>query len=172
MSKRGRVDRLQAWAEAVEAEVAKIRVEMAPLQDQLAGAQERLDLIQRLIRLEERRLRGEQGEGEVPPGVATGQGGSTARKSGGGGNVEFHIARILERAGSPMHVRDIRGSLVEEGVPLPGRGDEANVIVRMRRAPERFTRTGRGTYALAAWGLPEAKSGKRKKPRRKTRRSK
>ena len=64
-----------------------------------------------------------------------------------------------------MHISDIRSSPLEKGIPIPGRGDEANVIVRLRRLEDRFTRTARGTYGLAEWKLPAlaSKAGRRKR---------
>ena len=69
-------------------------------------------------------------------------------------DLEATVEGILRSAGRPIHISDIRSSLLEKGIPIPGRGDEANVIVRLRRLEDRFTRTARGTYGLAEWKLP------------------
>ena len=85
--------------------------------------------------------------------------------------IEDRIEEVLQSNGKPMHITDIRATLIRIGVPLPGRGDEANIILRLRRASERFVRTGRGTYALTAWKIPEyspAPSRKRVRRRRRT----
>jgi hypothetical protein len=66
-----------------------------------------------------------------------------------------------------MHIRDIRNALIQKGVPLPGKGDEANIILRLRRDNARFIRTERGTYALVEWNLPAyAPAPRTKKVRR------
>jgi hypothetical protein len=69
--------------------------------------------------------------------------------------------RILREAGGPVHIKDLHSALLQQGIPLPGKGTEANVIVRLRRAKERFVRTGRGTYGLPEFGLPEVEPVRR-----------
>jgi hypothetical protein len=80
---------------------------------------------------------------------------SRSPRSGAKSAIEDHVASLLEAEGAPLHITDIRNTLIERGVPLPGRGDEANIIVRLRRATDRFVRTGRGTYGSVSWGLEE-----------------
>src|SRR6266545_1218951 len=152
---------LEAWALATEREIDEIRTQMLPLEERMGAARERLDLIRRLIGLADGSKRhppaqskrspsGDSAEGIVPPGAT----------------VEDHVEAILAKRGEPMHIRALREALIEQGVPLPGRGDEANIIVRLRRDEARFTRTGRGTYGLAAWGLPAVAPTQRRKVRR------
>src|SRR5207253_1144130 len=69
--------------------------------------------------------------------------------------------RILRDAGRPLHIKELLPLLREKGISLPGRGTEANVIVRLTRSNGRFVRTGRGTYGLPEFGLPEVKPTKR-----------
>lgn len=66
------------------------------------------------------------------------------------------VAAILDEAAEPMHVRDIRAAPSSRGVPLSGRGADANVIVHPSRMPDVFVRTGRGTYGLAKWTRRES----------------
>jgi len=169
MSRKARVAELRQWAKHVEEEIQKLSSEMGPLREQLGAAEERLDLIHRLMKLEEK---GGRGTGADP---ADTDGRLASKKAGGGGagaagatGFEAHIVRILEDAGEPMHVREIRRSLVDSGIPMPGRGEEANIIVRLRRDPDRFTRTGRGTYGLTVWGLEEVKPTRFRKSRKGT----
>src|SRR3990172_12291785 len=42
---------------------------------------------------------------------------------------------LLKAAGRPLHVRDIREELLRLGIPIPGRGDHANIIVHLRKCP-------------------------------------
>lgn len=83
--------------------------------------------------------------------------------------VEDAVQQLLLKRKEPMHISEIREELLATSTPIPGRGDEANIIVRLRKYPDRFTRTARGTYALAAWGLPELETSVRKAPRKKRR---
>jgi len=68
--------------------------------------------------------------------------------------VVDEVAEILADEGHPLHINDIMKVLTDLAVPLPGRGDQANVIAHMRRDP-RFVRPSRGVYALKEWGLKD-----------------
>ncbi len=160
-SREAPLEDLAAWARATEREIDEIREQMLPLEERMAAASERLDLIRRLMGLADSAKRqptsaprssprGEPVRGKVLPGAS----------------VEDHAEAILTEKGEPMHIGALRDMLIERGVPLPGRGDEANIIVRLRRDEARFTRTGRGTYGLTAWGLPAVAPTRRRKVRR------
>ena len=145
---------LELWAQQIEKEIAEITAGLGPLQDRLAAAREKLDLVNRLIHLSTpdrtRSLHHSQASSPVP----------TPPPSPG---IEGRIEEILRSSGSPMHIRDIRNALIQKGVPLPGKGDEANIILRLRRDNARFIRTERGTYALVDWHLPAYSPVPRKK---------
>jgi hypothetical protein len=86
-----------------------------------------------------------------------------------GDGIELEVKKILARPENekqPMHIDEIIENLKDAGVKIPGKGQPSNIIVRLRRDHETFTRTGRGEYALAEWGLKELKSKKRRKSRR------
>ena len=136
---------LRAWAGDLEGEIAEITASIVPFQQRLDAAREKLDLVRRLIHLSNPAPAGARSKTEPLPPVP-----QSASLPG----IEDHIEEILRLAGKPMHIRDIRASLIQMGVPLPGRGDEANIILRLRRSADRFVRTERGTYALVAWNLP------------------
>ena len=145
-----RSKQLQAWVEATELEIQEITAALTPLQQRLQAARERLDLIQRLMRLEDPSASdvsspGSTSEKDPPPIVAV--------RTRPGRDVEDDLEAILLKAGQPMHIRDLRQALIDRGVPLPGRGDEANIILRLSRAKDRFVRTGRGNYGLSKWGI-------------------
>ena len=157
------VEALQAWTEDIEREIAEITSNILPLQQQLDAAHEKLDLVRRLIHLSAPSATFlPRNADTVPPSpqvpVLPG--------------IEDRIEEILSSSGKPMHISELRATLIQMGVPLPGRGDEANIILRLRRASSRFIRTERGTYALTSWKMPEYSPAPRKKtvrrPRRKT----
>ena len=83
--------------------------------------------------------------------------------AGDASTVEDHVEQMLRSANEPVHISKIRQALVDAGVPLPGRGDEANIIVRLARDTGRFVRTGRGTYGLVALGATEVRPTRIKK---------
>lgn len=149
---------LQTWAQQIESEITEITSVIIPLQQRLDAAREKLDLVRRLIHLS---------TGTSPSAAAAMSPNSSATSTSTSPDVEDRIEQILLQTGHPMHIREIRTSLIERGVPLPGRGDEANIILRLRRARDRFIRTERGTYALAAWQMTEYAPAPRKKTIRK-----
>ncbi len=136
---------LQAWTEAIEREIAEITSKIFPLQQRLDAAHEKLDLVQRLIHLSVPNANSFTRVTDI---------GSTSLHTTTPPGIEDHIEEILRTSGKPMHISELRTTLIQTGVPLPGRGDEANIILRLRRASDRFIRTERGTYALTAWNLP------------------
>lgn len=151
---------LQRLAEEIESEIAELRSGILPLQQRLDAAREKLDLVHRLIHL------------SSPSNDSTSTQHGSASPSSSPLQLEDYMERILLTAGTPLHIRQIRASLIEMGVPLPGKGDEANIILRLRRASDRFIRTERGTYALAAWNMPSYSPTPRKRKIRRHRTSK
>jgi hypothetical protein len=138
-----RLQQLRDWEAAAQREVDQFSAELAAVQQRLTAAREQVELLGRLIRLTEQEPRGSVS-------IATPATSDWSVRA----DLEGYVEQVLEAAGGPMHIRDIRRALIERSVPLPGRGDEANIIVRLSRASKTFTRTARGTYALASWGIP------------------
>ncbi|MFQ6006200.1 MAG: hypothetical protein ACE5OQ_11930 [Woeseia sp.] len=160
------IAQLKDWAKKAGKEIQEVSEAMAPLQARLSAARERLDLVHRLLRLAAR----EEGTPDSDPSRSVAV--EDATKPGTikahfysveVANLEDCIERVLDEAGKPIHIREIRQSLIDRGIPLPGRGDEANIIVRLSRAPDRFVRTGRGTYGLSSWGLEEVTPTRKKR---------
>ena len=137
---------LEAWAEGIEREIAEITSVILPLQQRLDAAREKLDLVQRLIHLSTPSATSLTKNAYIVP---------PSQQIPVLPGIEDRIEEILSSSGKPMHISELRATLIQMGVPLPGRGDEANIILRLRRASDRFVRTERGTYALTAWNLPE-----------------
>jgi hypothetical protein len=161
------LEELKAWEEAVEREIVRLLSAIAPLQRDLDGARARLDLIKRLRQLGTGD-KGQPGASDASA-VAAKVVGQRA-SSGAQGEIEPVVEEILGCAGAPMHVRSIWQALVDRRVPLPGRGDEANIILRLRRDSDRFVRTGRGMYGLKAWNLPVVPPATRRVRRSRSRR--
>lgn len=140
----GRIAELNAWESELLAEQKQVARQLEPLLSRREELRTKLDLVQRLKGLEGNT--GNKGEQTatnklpVPPVVST-----------VGSELQAAVRQILESHGKPMHVREIRTVLPERGVPIPGKGTDANLIVHLRRAPEVFQRSGRGTYGLTGW---------------------
>jgi hypothetical protein len=80
--------------------------------------------------------------------------------------IERGAMEVLKVVGKPIHVADLRRELIQRGVPIPGKGNDANVIVYLSRAPE-ISRVGKGLYALREWEMPQVPARRRRSPRRK-----
>jgi hypothetical protein len=159
-------DGLSAWQEALTRQAENLRTEIHAKQTDLAHVEERLSLVNKLIDVETRAHGGTLGaNGEATPLPRPSSSDLSARPSTP--DLEDAVEEILRAAGEPLHISSIRETLMSQGVPIPGRGDDANIIVRLRRYEERFTRTARGTYGLAEWGIP-ALASKTSKRRRAT----
>lgn len=159
---------LSTWQEALTRQAEDLRAEIRIKQGDLADIEESLSLVSKLIEVQTRAQQGLSGANSEA--IAASR--RTSSDEGAGpttGNLEDAVEEILRAAGEPLHISAIREELVTKGVPIPGRGDDANIIVRLRRFQERFTRTARGTYGLAEWGIPALASKKHKRRRSATR---
>lgn len=157
---------LQKWKMDLLQRADELKVEIRLRQVELSQVEERVSLVSRLIAVdfvESTEEDSDLGLAMSPVPLSLGLRVSTE------GDLEDEVEALLRDAGSPMHISAIREALIAKGVQIPGRGDEANIIVRIRKIPERFTRTSRGTYALHEWGLPEMKT-KTTRAKRSTRR--
>ena len=135
---------LAAWEESLVRQADGLRSEISAKQGDLTGVEEKINLVRKLRELDAR-------EGATkgnPNGADANPGGSTdPRPLAKGQDLEAAIVEVLRQAGAPLHISEIRAALIERRVPIPGRGDEANIIVRLRRLDEQFTRTARHVRA-------------------------
>lgn len=151
------LESLTAWRTSLVNRIVALRSEIASRQGELSRVEESLNLVSRLIEVEGGGpdLGGSNGLLLDDPGISSEDGRRVSL------DLEDAVETILAAAGEPLHISQIREELVLRGVPIPGRGDDANIIVRIGRVKERFVRTGRGTYALVSWGLPSLPAQRR-----------
>jgi hypothetical protein len=139
-----RVEELRLWrGEAAEA-LDRAQQEFQTAQRRLDEARERLALLDRLAAVE-------------------GDGGKVPNSSPAVDELLDACERFMREAGRPLHISELHAALLKNGVRIPGRGSEANVIVRLQRSAGRFVRTGRGRYAPTDFGLPDAKPVRRRR---------
>jgi hypothetical protein len=147
-----RTEELKKWRAQQQRLLEEAQDDLMNAQKRVDAARERLALLDRLLVLE--------GDEEPGPEFPMGEGPE---------NFMDACERVLREAGRPMHISELLEGLRDGGVALPGRGTDANVIVRLRRSDGRFVRTGRGTYGLPEFGIPEAPTtNRRRRARRKT----
>jgi len=65
------------------------------------------------------------------------------------------VIDLLREHGEPMPIRNLMAALVSRGAPIPGRGEQANLISVITRVPE-IVRPHRGVYGLREWDLDGA----------------
>ncbi len=131
---------LSNWEHDIQNELATVTKDLETLLSRRDHLQAKLDLVRVLQGLERGAKLRDGNDDALPQARQT-----TAERLGEA------VAAILDEVGEPMHMKDIRAALTSRGVPLPGRGADANVIVHLSRMPDLFVRTSRGTYGLTKW---------------------
>jgi len=151
---------LTGLLEEVEREYQREEAELTAKQARVEGLRQQIQLLKQLIVLR---------DGQTMAGERLSSPTSSARTT----SISELVCNVLDAHGEPMHISMIRGALIAGGHPIPGRGIDANVIAHISRN-ESIVRVGKGTYALASWGLPPKPRPKRRSKKTgatKTRRS-
>jgi hypothetical protein len=55
---------------------------------------------------------------------------------------------VFESVGHELRIAEIRNHLLDRGIPLPGKGNDANLIAVFQRSDGRIIRVGRGIYDI------------------------
>jgi hypothetical protein len=143
----GRQEQLRNWLNDLESEQQELMVSLEPLLRRKDQLRQKIELVERLLSLEsDSRVQSDPAHrknGAIRHAAALGTGGNRT-----GSELQEVVREILEEYGKPMHISDIRSALLDRGVPIPGKGTDANIIVHLRRAPDVFERKNRGTYGL------------------------
>jgi hypothetical protein len=139
-----RLKELRVWREEANAKLEEGHAYLAEAQRRVKEAEERFSLIDQLMRLE------------------AGEGAGSAKELAERMDIEEHCEAILREAGKPLTIGELYAKLLENNVPIPGKGTKANVIARIQR-DEGIIRIGRGVYGLPEFGIPEVKPTRRKR---------
>jgi hypothetical protein len=160
---------LTTWQQNLVRRANELRTEVGAKQAELARVEERLNLVRKLLELDGSAGAADGNVTRANAGASETKVAATPPTTAKGVDLEGAVSEILREAGTPLHISDIRAALIDRHVPIPGKGDEANIIVRLRRLDRQFTRTARGTYALAEWGLQSHAPTRKRRPRRASR---
>jgi hypothetical protein len=133
-----RIAELKRWRSEAVAAVEVARRELADAQKRINQNEQRLQLVDELLAVE-----------GVPAPIAH-------------ASIELDslldvCEELMVSNGRPMHIRELHEALLARGVVIPGRGTEANLIVRLQRSEGRFVRVGRGMYAPQGLHIPAVK---------------
>lgn len=134
------LDDLRRLRDAAASELENAQRDLAAAQRRCEDARERVRLVDRLLAV------------DLPSGSPITEAAGPSADS-----LLDACEAVIADVGKPLHIRDLMAALSQRGVPLPGRGLEANLIVRLQRSNGRFIRVGRGTYAPASLGLKETR---------------
>lgn len=147
----------KALSEAVQlatAEVDAAQERLTRADEELRAAERELALLVELGRLRKWRSGAANGEGpasderlaasalDSPPPVAT----RTPRRDA----LVQTVIDILREHGEPMPIRALMAEVESRGAPIPGRGEQANLISVITRVPD-IRRPARGMYGLREW---------------------
>jgi hypothetical protein len=155
MDGRDRIEELRRWRAEAVAELEAAQASLAAAQQQAEACRERLRLLDRLLVVE--------GGSEE---VALSQDSLTQIAPGPTQPTDALLdacESVVRKAGRPLHIKELHAALLNEGIPIPGRGTEANLLVRLHRSNGRFVRTGRGIFAPASMGVLEIKPTQRRR---------
>lgn len=129
-------DALEAAARNLASAIADGEAVIAAEERKLTLLREEHHLISRLLE-----LRGD--------GTSTASATVPAEPPNGPPAVEAVIAELVNAA-RPMHITELYRVLHERSIPIPGSGQQANLIALLTRDP-RIYRPERGFYALSQW---------------------
>jgi len=118
--------------------------QMTELQRQLAVEEERAKLLRRLLDLERPTVaqidrngkENRRASGVFEPKTTSS---SLAR-------LEDAVVSILGETTGSIHIGEIRAKLIERGIRIPGKGNDANIIARLIREPRIERESGRRGY--------------------------
>ena len=151
----GRINELRRWKAGAVAEFEEAQGALAAAQQRAEACRERLRLIDRLLAVE-----------GGPEATTTSQESSlqTAQEpTPPADHLLDACEKMVRNAARPLHIKELHAALLNEGIPIPGRGTEANLLVRLHRSNGRFVRTGRGTCAPVSLGVQEVRPTKRRR---------
>ena len=141
-----------------------MKAELASITEELRRAEREVQLITELIRV--RSEDGDAASGGPSAPIVTEPPDSAADIQEP--RLAEAVVEVLRRHGKAMHIQELTAAVRRAGIPIPGRGESANLIAHIRPHPE-VVRPVRGVYGLREWGIEEAVP--RPRPRRRRRRS-
>jgi hypothetical protein len=153
MKEDGRAGEIRRWKAEAVAEFEAAQANLAAAQQRVEASRERLRLLDRLLAVENgpetlTQERSMQANHQPTPFAD---------------DLLDACERLVRSAGRPLHIKELHAAVLKEGIPIPGRGTEANLLVRLHRSDGRFVRTGRGTYAPASMGVQEVRPTQRRR---------
>ena len=155
MNSEGRIGELRRWRTEALAELESAQAGLAAAQQRIEACRERVRLLDRLLAVEG----GSDGPTATPQGTVQ----VSQESMPAADDLLDACEKVISNAGRPLHIKELQVALLNEGIPIPGRGTEANLLVRLHRSNGRFVRTGRGTYAPVSLGAQEVRPTQRRR---------
>jgi hypothetical protein len=140
----------QALARA-KARSAEIDEQLGQLTSERRAVRREVELLEELLAVR----RGEAVQSSSSREAIDGGGKRIAqRRKGGTHPVVVAAIAELEKTRRPLHISELMLALQDQGVSIPGSGQQANLIAHLTRESQ-IVRPSRGMYALASWGIEE-----------------
>lgn len=155
MNTGGRIEELRRWRADAAEELSTAEAGLAAAQLKLEACRERVRLLDRLLTVE--------GGSEADTATEARPVATTVASLAPPDELLDACEKVVRSAGRPLHISEMHAALLKDGTPIPGRGTEANLLVRLHRSNGRFVRTGRGTYAPASMGAAEVRPTQRRR---------
>jgi hypothetical protein len=134
----GRTENIAVLYEQARQEADDAKKALAEAQQRATAAEKRVRLMAELLSLDSA-LEAPTMLGESPP----------------KGRPDFLDAavEVLKERGGSMGVRELKSALLSIGVPLPGKGEDANLISRFLRSQGRIRKVSPGVYDIRREGV-------------------
>lgn len=150
-----KTEQLRAAAASLREGIARTRSRIAELTKELDRGEQELRLISELLR-----LRG------ADAGAAAGDSDASviplrSALSTDGSRLSQAVVEILRQAGKPLHIQELMTRVRDRQVPIPGKGEPANLIAHIR-SKGGIVRPNRGMYGLKEWGIEDYSDSKAK----------
>lgn len=141
--------------ELVSQALDKAKSRYEALETQLTDLALERDAVLREVQLLEELLALRHGEPRPQrPGTLASRAAPSDRRSPRTHAVVDEVVDELSQAGKPLHISELMRLLGERSVPIPGAGQQANLISVLTR-DDRIVRPSRGMYALASAGFED-----------------
>lgn len=134
-------DKLRVWRDDAVSARDTILGELGEFQKKARAAEQRVRLFDDLLALE---------------GVSPDANVQVPGQSPIGDALIDAVERIIIDSGEPQRVGAIHAALLRQGIPMPGRGNEANLIAKIQRSGGRIVRVARGLYGVGGSSISAA----------------
>jgi hypothetical protein len=153
-----KTEQLRAAEASLREGLARTRSKIGELTRELDRGEQELRLVGELLRL--RGADACEAAGDSDASVIP----LVSARSTDGSRLSQAVVEILRQAGKPLHIQELMTRVRERQLPIPGKGEPANLIAHIR-SKSGIVRPNRGMYGLKEWGIEDYSDSKAKTQR-------